>query len=472
MLESSKEGFSLEKFLDAREERVEKQKKILETHKGTLIVVRANYPGEAKNEYPSTEIVKIISSEVDKYFGKDIIYKDETLTLEGTIDFFIVKLDVDEVKKICVLIEEKHPLGRFVDIDVYDNLGNSFSRTKYGYPQRKCYLCEELAVVCTRAMKHNLKDIKNHILKSYEKYLKNESLRIKISEKLGELALKACILELSCHPSFGLVSPLTSGAHKDMNYFTFLNSSFAIKRGLTEMSYLGFSYLDINEIFKRSRDIGIQAEKEMFLATKNINTHKGIIFIFGVTLVSVAKVLYEKYIGSNQDISSIDIDNKELEKVSENIRKCCVNILADFDRIPEKIRLGEKLTNGEKLYLDYGFLGIRGEVKDGMSFIFQEILPFLEKEMSVGHELNFSLVKTLLFLMTKINDSTIVNRVGVEVLESVKNDAKLLLSKGVPLDEAFELEERYSKSRISPGGSADLLAITIFLYFLKNEKLS
>lgn len=463
-------GFSLENFLEDREKRVEKQKKILEKYSGTLVVVRANYPGESKTEYPSTEIIKVISQEVKNYFKREIIYAEESLTLEGAIEFFVIQLDVNKVKKECILIEEKHPLGRFVDIDVYDSLGNSVSRTAYGFTQRKCYLCDEAAVVCTRAVKHPISHIKNHILKSYEKYLLNENIRVRVSEKLGELALKACILELSCHPSFGLVSPLTQGAHKDMNYFTFINSSFAIKRGLTEMAYLGFSYLEVKEIFLRSREIGIETEKEMFAATKGVNTHKGIIFIFGVTLISTAKFLYDKYIDMKQKNFVFDIDDRELEQISENIRICCSDLLKDFDEIPKKIELKHKLTNGEKLYLNHGFLGIRGEVKDGMSIVFNESLPYLEEHLLSGGELNSALVKTLLYLMTKVEDTTIVNRMGIEVLSMVKKEALELLNKNVPLEETLELEKKYSKLGVSPGGSADLLAITIFLYFLKYNK--
>lgn len=87
-------------------------------------------------------------------------------------------------------------------------------------------------------------------------------------------------------------------------------------------------------------------------------------------------------------------------------------MLKDFDEIPKKIKLKHKLTNGEKLYLNYGFLGIRGEVKDGMAIVFNGSLPYLEEHLLSGGELNSSLVKTLLYLMTKVEDTTIVNRMG------------------------------------------------------------
>lgn len=463
--------FTLEKFLEDREIRVEHQYTLLKKYEGILIAVRANYPGEHKIEYPAPEIVEIISKEIEQLFPEEILYCEETLSLEGKIKFFIIKNSLDFVKQICVFIEEKHDLGRFVDIDVYDKEGTSISRIEYGYPQRKCYLCDETGVVCTRARTHAISDLKKHILKSYERYLLNENLRVKVSEKLGELALKACILELSCHPSFGLVSPLTSGAHSDMDYFTFLNSSFAIKKGITKMGYIGFSYLSLEEAFKIARVIGIETEREMFEATKGINTHKGMIFLLGVVIVSVGKLLYEKNLKTFKEKKELAVEERDLYSISQNIKECCKDILLDFELIEEKVKQGYSLTNGEKLYLNYGFLGIRGEVKEGIQIVFKRALPYLEDSLKKGNEINDAMVGTLLTLMTTVEDSTIVNRLGVDTLKKIKEEASELLKSGIPKEEAYRLEKEYSKLGISPGGSADLLAVTIFLYFLRKDKI-
>lgn len=470
MLNEKEMDFDINQFLSSREKRVEKQLEIIKSYKKTLVVVRANYPGTLKNEYPSFEIVNIINKEIKKKFQNKIIFFEKSVSLEGTIGTFVVDEIADKVKEKMISIEENHILGRFVDIDVYKEEGISLSRNDYGYKKRKCYLCSNDAVICTRAMTHSHKDLKKHIVKSYEKYITLENKRIKISEILGNYALKACILEVSCHPSFGLVSPMTQGAHTDMNYFTFVDSSFAIKKGITEMAYEGFSYLNINEIFERARKIGIKTEKEMFEATKGINTHKGMIFLLGISVFTTAKVLYESYIENVElgiEDEEIYLTSGQINKINENIKEICKDICKDFENIPNKIKNNIELTNGEKLYIKHNFLGIRGEIRDGLSIVFKEVLPFMEDMSTLEKSFNDVMVKTLLFLMSKINDSTIVNRKGIEILENVKKESKRLLKNSYTLEKAIELEKKYSENGISPGGSADLLAVTIFFYNLK-----
>ncbi|MGL4687472.1 MAG: triphosphoribosyl-dephospho-CoA synthase CitG [Fusobacteriaceae bacterium] len=457
MKDNNLEGFKIEDFLLDRELRVEKQLNLLNKYNIPLLVVRANYPGKAKSEYPSKKIVDIITSEVKNILDEKIMFYEKHISLEGSISSFVCDLPLLELKRIAVEIEEKHDLGRFVDIDVYDRDGNSISRTILNYKKRKCYICTEDAVICTREMKHEEKELKSYIYKSYEKYLLKEIKRIDISEKIGDMALKACIYEVSCNPSFGLVSPMTKGAHKDMDYFNFLESSFAIKKWFSKMAYIGYSYLSLDKIFKQIRKLGIEAEKDMFKVTKGVNTHKGMIFLLGITLASTAKTLYEK---------------KEFENIEIVIKNMCKDILNDFDNLTCKIKNKIKLTNGEKLYLEHGFLGVRGVAKSGLNIVFKNSLPILEKELKKEKELNRAMTKTLLCLMSLVEDSTIVSRKGIDYLFKVQKEAKELLDSDCSLVKCLKLEEKYSKDGVSPGGSADLLGITLFLYFIKQSKIS
>lgn len=488
-------NFTIEKFLEARELRVERQNELMDRYSLPLLVVRANYPGAMKNEYPAPEIVEKITEDLLETIGERAVFKEIESTLEGRVFTGVFNMNSTELKRKMIYLEEKHPLGRFVDIDVYGDGLHSISRIDLGYPRRKCYICDETAVICTRSQKHTLEDLKHHILKGYEKYLLLEHEREQAAQKLGEVALKSCILELSCHPSFGLVSPITQGSHKDMDYFTFLESSFAIKKGLTEMAFKGYSYMDIHDIFKVSRKIGIRCEREMFQATGDINTHKGMIFLLGIGIQSVAKILYlkdktskeindipERIIKSDRVRDEIRLkraddednsenrlenssygDNQFYKEIQKNIVEICQELTRDFDLIPEKVENGEKLTNGEKLYLKHGFLGIRGEVREGLKVVFEESLPYFETLLEAGEKLNTAMVKTLLKLMSRVEDSTIVNRKGIEVLKEVQLDAQNLL-KNFSLEKCEELEKNYIEKNISPGGSADLLAITLFFY--------
>ena len=259
--------------------------------------------------------------------------------------------------------------------------------------------------------------------------------------------------QVATAPSFGLVSPLTQGSHDDMDFFTFLKSSFAIKEGFEKMAEAAYSYLPLEKAFLQSRKIGIEMEVNMFKATENVNTHKGMIFLLGVIVVTATRILYE---------------NKNFDDIQPLIKDMCKDILRDFENIKDK----KELTHGERLYINYGFTGVRGEVKAGLDVVFNGSLKILEDSLNKSSDFNLAFVQTLIFLMGKVMDSTIVHRHDIHMLHRIKREAEAFFENGGIYKEdgikiARDMENAYIKEKISPGGSADLLAITIFLYFLK-----
>ncbi|MGL5125039.1 MAG: triphosphoribosyl-dephospho-CoA synthase CitG [Fusobacteriaceae bacterium] len=445
--------FDLNDFLNAREKRVMQQNELIDRYSSSLISMRCNYPGEDKNCFVSTSIVKIMYNEIIDIFADKILNISIINSLEGRSYLLNVEMDSLELKKIVMDLENDHILGRCVDIDVFSKDGTSLSRQDFGLPKRKCYICHEMAFVCSRNKTHTLKEIEKQIFIKYNLYLETNKKMEELSGVFSDLALKAMILEVSTHPSFGLVSPLTSGSHKDMDYFTFLESSFSIKPYFKKMADFGYSPLTLDIIFKKIRRIGIEAEKDMFVATKNINTHKGMIFIMGIAVAAAAKAKYE---------------NIDFQDISKIIRHMCSDIMDDF----KDLELKDKLTHGEKLYLEHGIKGIRGEVIGGLQNIFSGGLTILEDSLKKNPNINLAMIQTLLFFMANLEDSTILHRHGIDVLNKVKTDAAFLLNKGGVysengLKEIEKMEKEYIELRISPGGSADSLAVTLFLHEIK-----
>ncbi|WP_138204854.1 citrate lyase holo-[acyl-carrier protein] synthase [Haloimpatiens lingqiaonensis] len=186
--------YSAEDILDAREKRVDRQKQILDKYLNTLIVVRANYPGLNKDNTLTREIVNVLKNELIKVFNvgslydctniksqetaiiekssENILFKQLEFTPEGPIFFMVVNKNIVDVKKLCITIEEKHPLGRFVDIDVYNEKGQGISRRELGLSSRKCFICNEDAHLCVRSRRHSQKEIVDFIEKSFEEYIK------------------------------------------------------------------------------------------------------------------------------------------------------------------------------------------------------------------------------------------------------------------------------------------------------------
>lgn len=452
----------IELFLQDRDKRVEYQEEILRKTKGlTLATVRINYPGISKSNYVTDSIAKIICNEISTFHRKHIIFREEYKSREGYIGHFIFNIDHVTIKKSLVDLEEKHILGRCVDLDVYYLKKNEIfnieemcgiSRSEFSKEPRKCFICDEEARICSRGQSHTIDEIKKYFEVKFNEYINYSIGRDKLAYEISQYALKGVISEVSTMPSFGLVSPNTMGSHKDMDYYTFIDSTFALAPYIKEMAAVGYSYHEPKEIFEAIRFIGMDCEKSMFEATNGVNTHKGMIFLIGILTAAVAKVVYEK---------------GDFQRIQYILSEMCEDILDDFKDIHKK----DKLTNGEKLYLEFGFTGIRGEVKSGLPIIFKEILPQYLSSSLKGHDLY---AHTLLKLMSKVDDSTIVHRQSIDKLNEIKSKSIEILDLGgletlEGTKAALEFEKKCIKDNVSPGGSADLLASIIFLGQVKNK---
>lgn len=75
-------------------------------------------------------------------------------------------------------------------------------------------------------------------------------------------------------------------------------------------------------------------------------------------------------------------------------------------------------------------------------------------------------------LMAVTNDTNILYRKDLEALRTVQQMARDALNAGDPRTEEETFARLLSycqREYISPGGSADLLAVTVFLYFVDKE---
>ena len=443
-------------FLFDRDKRVAYQEDLLKKNKDkTLVTIRINYPGIEKSNYITDDIVNIIYNDILTYYGKFIVFEDKYKNKEGIVAHFLFDLDFVNVKKEMINVEEEHILGRCLDIDVYaykkDKVIGISGSDLFKKP-RKCFICDLDAKLCSRAQTHTMEEIKNYFEVAYKEYKEMEKEIDSLSYEVSQEAFKAMISEVSTFPSFGLVSPVSSGSHKDMDYYTFLNSAMTITPFLKEMFKIGYSYYLPEYIFDVIRNIGKECEEKMFEATNNINTHKGMIFLMGICMSAIGKNMYYK---------------NEFYEMQEIIKSMVKNILDDFKDLHKK----EKLTHGEKLYLDYGFTGIRGQVQDGLAVLFDHIIYEYENSKLKENDLY---IQILIELMARVEDSTIVYRHDIDILRKVQEDAKNLLSIGGVFtkegrDKCHELEKDYIDLNISPGGCADLLAISILLINIKKK---
>lgn len=282
---------------------------------------------------------------------------------------------------------------------------------------------------------------------------------------ISSFAVQSMLYEVACAPSPGLVSVISMGAHKDMDHYTFIDSTCALIKYLTLCVEEGFSSRDSRELLKDIRPIGIEGEKQMFKKTSGVNTHKGMLFLMGIACVATGKAIYDKR--RFEDIPEIIKDmceglvEKELYPLKEEIKK--------YGSL-EELSKNRKLSYGEKLYLLYNTEGIRGEVERGLPIIFKFALNFYKENSCLTQ--NDRLVNTLLGIMQYSEDSNVLHRHSKEILSEVQEKARYIISIGgmstIQGRQAIEdLDRDFSNRRISPGGSADLLAVTVFFSLVK-----
>ncbi|MDY6404866.1 MAG: triphosphoribosyl-dephospho-CoA synthase CitG, partial [Synergistales bacterium] len=269
---------------------------------------------------------------------------------------------------------------------------------------------------------------------------------------IGTLALEAMLIEVSVTPKPGLVDRNNSGAHKDMGFFTFIKSACALRSSFEEFSQAGenFCGTEIKNLFPVIRKIGIEAEKKMFAATGGINTHKGEIFSLGL-LSACAGFLTKNKIPLTP------------ENITKTAAKMCAGLCErDFAGVYEKDK--KFLTKGERVYIEHGITGIRGEAEAGYPIVMNIALPALKKYLSQGKNLNDALVFTLINIMAEAHDTNIISRHDMDTAEQVRLHAKKILEDGINIEEIYKFDEELIKNYISPGGAGDLLAVTYFLY--------
>lgn len=273
---------------------------------------------------------------------------------------------------------------------------------------------------------------------------------------VGEVLLQAILLEVCSFPKPGLVTPVSTGSHSDMNLQTFLLSSSAIAPCFTLCAEAGFTHRKpLSRLLKKIRPIGINYENRLLEVTRGINTQRGILFS-GSVLACAAGYLS----GLNQPINSISL--------AHCIRQLCQG-LCESDFAVLKTRPAQ--TAGEILFTKYGVTGIRGEAEQGFPTIAQIGYPALIAAFNKRLPLRHALVDCLLMLMTQCEDTNVLWRTGPQQLAELKLRASEIVHRGgisAPGGEAriHQLNEWCCQHRISPGGSADLLALSIAMYLL------
>ena len=166
---------TLEQLLQSRDNRAKHQKDLLESHPGrSLLCLTVQLPGPEKRNETSLAIAKAGVTAVRETFEPEF---EELRDLEtGYEAYFLVSLSGEDAKRSACHIEDTHPLGRLMDLDVVemaDLTGHllPISRESLGLKPRKCLLCDNEVRYCMRAKTHSKEELLSRIeqmLKEYE----------------------------------------------------------------------------------------------------------------------------------------------------------------------------------------------------------------------------------------------------------------------------------------------------------------
>ncbi|MDD3171851.1 MAG: triphosphoribosyl-dephospho-CoA synthase [Bacilli bacterium] len=416
-------------ILAAREREIANLQEMMKED-NVYLTLKANVPGEVKRTDISAFLINLMRQRIYSTFS----VKDERFYDDFDGFYYIFEIEEKnrlEVKLTAISLEEADAIGRYIDIDVFQNETKSLSRRDLNIKSRKCFICDENPYICIRSKAHTLEEIKNKMYNDIIDFLEAEVTKI-IDESIS--------LELALDPKFGLVTSKTSGSHKDMNYCLMMISKEIITPYLSLMLISGFCN-QIDNITEAIKKIGLTAEEKMLKTTDNINTYKGLIFSLGY-VASAFGYLLKNNLVFDKLYETVEYLGKDLEK--------------EF--------LNNLNTFGAFAYKEYGFLGARGEIIKGLPVV-REALKVLESYPDFSDE---ALIMTLIKIISLADDTVLLKRAGsIEKYNYYKN--RVANIKNYSIIKIKEVTDECISQKISFGGSSDLLAVVIFIAKMRKK---
>lgn len=444
---------TLQEVLDARDRRAEAQRQLLAQYSRPLICFTMNIPGPVKNSpiirRGFDEGLRMLDSALGEA-GIGCVSRQVTRADTGNEYLCAVKAPAAAVKEICARLEDECPMGRLFDMDVIGLDGKKLSRET----ERPCLVCGAAGRGCASRRLHSLEELSEAVSK-----LLREGLLTADAERADGMASRALLDEVSTTPKPGLVDRNNNGSHRDMTALTFQISVSALRGFWRDCFLTGArtAALPEKDAFAALRGLGLEAEQKMLAATRGVNTHKGAIFTLGTVCGALGRLWQPE--APCADPESIAAGCSAL---------CSQTVEEDFTALKKG---GTAHTAGERLYLHSGLRGIRGEVAAGLPAVLETGLPIMESCLDEGMSRNDAGVITLLYLIARGEDTNMIKRGGYALAEEMSSLVRTELRKNVlpTMERVRQLDELFIRRDLSPGGCADLLAVSYFLHDWKQS---
>ena len=399
---------TLEQMLLARDRRASRQAALLSRYGCPVISFTMNIAGPVKDSplirYAFRSGLRQLEALPCAQLCREVIFEPtgpEALLVYETQDARLLK-------EFCIRLESEGEAGRLFDLDVLDANGEKLSRET----GRTCLVCGGPVSVCSRSRAHGLEAITARTGAILEAFA---------AETLGEMAENALLAEVHFTPKPGLVDEANNGAHRDMDVPLFERSAHALRPCFEEFVRLGLQGASPAAL----QQAGVRAEQAMFAATGGVNTHKGAIYSGALLLHAAGRLL----------------SGEEEGNLCELAAQTAAAIPAPTG------------THGAAVRAQCG--GIRTEAVSGYPTA-QAVLRQLRQSGPLD---------ALLLSMSRLDDSTLWHRGGAEGAQLVRSRAADILAAPASEREARtrRLDAELIERNLSPGGSADLLAMAFFL---------
>lgn len=399
---------TLEQMLLARDRRASRQAALLSRYGRPVISFTMNIAGPVKDSplirYAFRSGLRQLEALPCAQLCREVIFEPtgpEALLVYETQDARLLKA-------FCIRLESEGEAGRLFDLDVLDANGEKLSRET----GRTCLVCGGPVSVCSRSRAHGLEAITARTRAILEAFA---------AETLGKMAENALLAEVHFTPKPGLVDEANNGAHRDMDVPLFERSAHALRPCFVEFVRLGIQGASPAAL----QQAGVRAEQAMFAATGGVNTHKGAIYSGALLLHAAGRLLS-----------------------GEEERSLCGLAAQTAAAIPAPTG-----THGAAVRAQCG--GIRTEAVSGYPTA-QAVLRQLRQSGPLD---------ALLLSMSRLDDSTLWHRGGAEGAQLVRSRAADILAAPASEREARtrRLDAELIERNLSPGGSADLLAMAFFL---------
>ena len=255
---------------------------------------------------------------------------------------------------------------------------------------------------------------------------------------IAHLATEALRAELFTTPKPGLVDRHDNGAHRDMDLAIMGKSIDALQPYLTRLAVYGYSNEEPSA--DEVRQIGLEAERAMLDATSRVNTHRGALFSMGLT--TLASAWCQAHEGKVEE---------------QTLCRLIKQVAGQF--APTAGTHGNDAVNAHRV------IGALDFAKDGYMTLFNDWLPayrcyLAEDAETANHRL-------LLLIMSQLDDTNVIHRVGFDQAQEVKREAHELLD-NFDLSRLEQMNRDFIALNISPGGSADMVALTLFIHWILN----